>query len=98
MPPPGAAFEAKGVVYGAAPRAAHVILVAVKPVSFVVHGADGSVYFARQLETGEAYAAPALAGLSLEVSDRAFKGLLPGPTTALSSLTASAPSAPAAKP
>jgi hypothetical protein len=76
-------------------------------VSFVVHGADGSVYFARQLETGEAYAAPALAGLSVEVSDpgevqvyvdRAFKGLLPGPTTALSSMTASAPSAPAAKP
>ncbi len=107
MPPLGAAFEAKGAVYGAAAGAAHIILVAVKPVSFVVHGADGSVYFARQLETGEAYAAPALAGLSVEVSDpgevqvyvdRAFKGLLPGPTTALSSMTASAPSAPAAKP
>ena len=99
MPPLGAAFEAKGVVYGAAPGAAHIILVAAKPVSFVIHGADGSVYFARQLETGEAYAAPALAGLSVEVSnpaevnvyvDRAFKGPLPGPTTALSSLTATA--------
>jgi len=107
VPPPGAAFEAKGAVYGAAPGAAHVILVAAKPVSFVVHGADGSVYFARQLETGEAYAAPALAGLSVEVSDpaevqvyvdRAFKGPLAGPTTSLSSLTATTASAPAAKP
>jgi cytoskeleton protein RodZ len=107
MPPVGAAFEAKGAVYGIAPAAAHVILVAAKPVSFVVHGADGSVYFARQLETGEAYAAPALAGLSVEVSDpaevqvyvdRAFKGGLVAPTTTLSTLTAAPASAPAAKP
>jgi cytoskeleton protein RodZ len=107
MPPLGAAFLAKGAVYGAAPGAANVIFVAVKPVSFVVHGADGSVYFARQLEAGEAYAAPAVAGLSVEVSnpaevnvyvDRAFKGPLPGPMTALSSLTATAPPAPAARP
>jgi len=105
-PPIGAPFEARASVYGIAPAAAHVIFVAAKPVSFVVHGADGSVYFARQLETGEAYAAPQLAGLSIEVSnpalvnvyvDRAFKGVLPGPTTPLSSLTPAAP-APAAAP
>ncbi len=86
-PPIGAPFEARASVYGIAPAAAHVIFVAAKPVSFVVHGADGSVYFARQLETGEAYAAPALAGLSVEVSnpalvdvyvDRAFQGRAAG--------------------
>jgi cytoskeleton protein RodZ len=106
-PPAGAPFEPRGAVYGVAAGSAHVILVAAKPVSFVVHGADGSVYFARQLETGEAYAAPQLAGLSVEVSnpaevnvyvDRAFKGQLPGPTTALSSLAGAAAAAPAARP
>jgi cytoskeleton protein RodZ len=111
-PPIGAPFEARAAVYGLAPGAAHIIFVAAKPVSFVVHGADGSVYFARQLETGEAYAAPQLAGLSIEVSnpavvnvyiDRAFKGVLPGPTTPLSSLAPAAPAstpapAPAAQP
>jgi cytoskeleton protein RodZ len=109
-PPLGAPFEARAAVYGLAPGAAHIIFVAAKPVSFVVHGADGSVYFARQLETGEAYAAPQLAGLNIEVSnpaavnvyvDRAFKGVLPGPTTPLSSLTPAAPTstpAPAAQP
>jgi len=95
--PAGTPFKTRGTVYGAAAATAHIILVARKPVSFVIHGPNGAVYFARQLETGEAYAAPALDGLTADVSDptqvdvyvdRALKGPLPAPTTSLSSLTA----------
>jgi cytoskeleton protein RodZ len=84
--PVGTPFAAKGAVYGGAAAHAAVILQAQKPVSLVIRGQDGSVYFARELETGEAYAAPALGGLSAEVSDpavvnvyvgRALKGPFP---------------------
>ena len=93
--PVGAPFVAKGRVYGQSPAAAHIILQAAKPVTLVIHGADGSVYFARQLGAGESYAAPDVAGLSVDVSnpavvsvfiDRAFKGPLPAPTAPISSL------------
>jgi cytoskeletal protein RodZ len=101
MPAAGTPFDAKGqTVYGAAPAAAHIILVAVKPVSLVVRGSDGKVYFARQLETGQAYAAPAVDGLQAEVSnpavvgvyvDRVLRGPLTAATASLSSLGAVAP-------
>jgi transcriptional regulator with XRE-family HTH domain len=101
--PAGSPFQPRAAVYGVSASVAHIILVASKPVSLVIHGADGSVYFARQLETGEAYAAPQLAGLTVEVSDpaevnvyvdRALKGPLATATTSLSSLGGGAVAAP----
>ena len=98
-PAVGTPFVAKGAVYGAPAASATVILQADKPTSVVVRGGDGSVYFARQLETGEAYGAPSLEGLSVEVSNPAtisvfvgggLKGPLPAAKAALSSLTAAA--------
>ena len=100
LPAAGTPFETRGPVYGAPAASASVILQAVKPASLVVRGGDGTVYFARQLEAGESYAAPALQGLSVEASNpavvavyvgRALKGPLPAATTSLSSL-GSAPS------
>ena len=92
----GTPFVAKGPVYGAPAATALVILRADKPTSVVVRGGDGSVYFARQLETGESYGASTLQGLTVEVSNpatvsvfvgRALKGLMPAATAPLSSLT-----------
>ena len=41
-----------------------------KPASIIIRGADGTVYFARQLAAGEAYRAPtAVKGLVADVSD-----------------------------
>ncbi len=94
----GTPFNAKGSIYGAPAASALVILQATKPTSVVVRGADGSVYFARQLETGEAYGASALSGLSVEVSNpatisvfvgRALTGPMPAATASLSSLAGS---------
>lgn len=88
-------FVAKGTVYGAEPETSIVTLQARKAASLIVRGADGSVYFARQLSAGEAYRAPALKGLSLEVSEPdAFqvfvggqtKGLMPATNTTLAKL------------
>jgi hypothetical protein len=63
-------FSAKGAVYGAAADQSAVILQAHKPASIIIRGADGTVYFARQLVAGEAYRAPtALKGLVIDVSD-----------------------------
>ncbi|HZC16189.1 MAG TPA: helix-turn-helix domain-containing protein [Caulobacteraceae bacterium] len=104
-PAVGTPFVAKGPVYGAPAATALVILQADKPTSVVVRGVDGSVYFARQLETGESYGAPTLQGLTVEVSNpdtisvfvgRALTGPLPAATAPLSSLTGAAN--PAAKP
>jgi cytoskeleton protein RodZ len=98
-PAVGTPFDAKGPIYGAPAASALLILQASKPTSVVVRGADGSVYFARQLETGEAYGASAVQGLSVEVSNpatidvfvgRALKGPLPAATASLSSLTGAA--------
>jgi cytoskeleton protein RodZ len=76
--PIGTPFAAKGAVYGSPAAHAAVILLAQKPVSLVVRGQDGSVYFARELETGEAYAAPTLGGLSAEVSNPAMVSVYVG--------------------
>jgi hypothetical protein len=61
-----ATFVAAGKVYGDT-AGSQVTLQARKPTSLVVHGADGSVYFARQLAAGEAWRAPALKGLTVDV-------------------------------
>jgi len=101
----GTPFAAKGTVFGQPAAAAHIIFQADKPVTLVLHGADGAVYFARQLEAGQAYAPPDGANLSVEVSnpavvsvyvDRAYKGALAQPMTPLSGLNL-APT-PAARP
>ncbi len=66
----GAAFNPKGVVYGAAPNASGVTIQARKPANIVVRNSDGSVvYFARQLAAGEAWRAPAGANMVIDVSE-----------------------------
>ncbi len=98
-PAVGTPFAAKGAVYGAPAASALLLLQADKPTSVVVRGGDGSVYFARQLETGEAYGAPTLQGLTVEVSNpatisvfvaRALTGPLPAAQVSLSSLVGAA--------
>ena len=88
-------FVAKGAVYGAPPGPATVIVQATKAASLVVHGADGAVYFAKELAPGEAYRAPMLRGITIDVSEPAafnyfiggqLKGQLTGPDTPLSKL------------
>jgi cytoskeletal protein RodZ len=95
--PVQAAFNPRGAIYGVPPEQSMVVLQASKAASLVVRGADGSIYFARQLAAGEAYRAPtAVKGLTIEVSDAlAFnvfingesKGQLPAAQTALAKLT-----------
>jgi cytoskeletal protein RodZ len=99
---PASTFQPKGAVYGApttAPSA--VVLQAHKAASLIVRGANGSVYFARQLASGEAYRAPLGEGLSAEVSDPSafdlyvggeIKGVLVSEQTALDKLVARAKS------
>jgi cytoskeletal protein RodZ len=82
--PPGTPFSAHGAVYGAPAGQSVVTLQANKSASLIVRGANGTVYFARQLAAGEAYRAPQTAGLSVEASDPAVvdvfvSGLLKGP-------------------
>lgn len=88
-------FTPQGPVYGAAPAESVVTLQALKPAALIVRGADGSVYFARQLAAGEAYRAPVLPGLVADVSDPAAfhvfiggqtRGLLPAAQTTLGKL------------
>lgn len=90
-----ATFTPNGKIYGAEAETSIVTLQARKAASLIVRGADGSVYFARQLSAGEAYRAPALKGLSVEVSEpSAFqvfvggqtKGLLPAAQTQVAKL------------
>jgi hypothetical protein len=89
-------FERLGAIYGAPPQQpSTVTLQARKSASLIVRGAGGSVYFARQLAAGEAYRAPQLAGLSVEVSEpdsiQVFvaghsKGVLPAAQVAVGAL------------
>lgn len=88
-------FKPNGPIYGAPAAASIVTLQALKAGALIIRGADGSVYFARQLSAGEAYRAPALAGLTADVSDPAAfqvfiagqsKGLLPALQTPISKL------------
>lgn len=93
--PVRAAFNAHGTVYGAAPQQSVVTIQARKSSSIIIRGADGAVYFARQLAAGEAYRAPMVAGLTLDVSDPSafdvyvngeLTGRPPAPLTALARL------------
>ncbi|MCW5759427.1 MAG: helix-turn-helix domain-containing protein, partial [Phenylobacterium sp.] len=63
-------FTPQGAIYGPGDaRIPSVVTVqALKGGALIVRGADGSVYFARQLAKGEAYRVPQLAGLTLDVS------------------------------
>jgi hypothetical protein len=107
-------FVATGKIYGApAGQPSHLTLQALKSVSLIVRGADGSIYFARQFAPGEAYRAPAVTGLTADVSEptnfQVFvggqsKGVLPAAQTSLTQLAqqgappAPRPAAPAAAP
>lgn len=83
-----AVFSPRGAVYGAPADQSAVTFQAHKPASIIIRGADGTVYFARQLSAGEAYRAPtAVKGLVVDVSDpQAFdvyaNGALQGPLQA----------------
>ena len=88
-------FTPAGQVYGAAAGDAAVILQARESASLIIRGADGSVYFARQLAAGDAYRAPDIKGLVIDVSEPAAfqvfvggqsRGLLSGAQTSLSRL------------
>ena len=90
-------FTPAGKVYDAGnPQLSSVVtLQALKPASLIIRGADGSVYFARQLGKGEAFRVPQLAGLTLDVSNandfQVFvygqsKGVLPAPQVLASKL------------
>lgn len=89
-------FVPAGKVYDAGPNLASVVtLQALKPGSLILRGADGSVYFARQLSKGEAFRVPQLAGVTVDVSNahdfQVFvygqsKGVLPAPQVLASKL------------
>jgi hypothetical protein len=92
---PPSTFTPRGTVYGTPPDPSAIILQANKTALVVIHGADGSVYFARQLHAGEAYRISDAQGLTADVSDPAafdvfvagaFKGPLPDAKTPLSKL------------
>ncbi len=99
---PPSTFQPKGAVYGASTAApSAVVLQAHKAASLIVRGANGAVYFARQLASGEAYRAPLGEGLSAEVSDPSafdlyvggeIKGVLVSQQTALDKLVTRAKS------
>lgn len=103
----GTPFRARGAVYGAAPaEASGLILQARKPGALTVHDAGGAIYFTRWMAAGESFRAPRAGGLIAEVSDPAafevynagaLTSRMPGPTAALSKLTA-APAASTATP
>jgi hypothetical protein len=67
--PSAARFAPGGAVYGAPAAATDVVLQARKSTSLVVRGAGGAVYFARLLLAGEAWRAPAVAGLTADVAE-----------------------------
>jgi len=84
----GSPFKAKGVIHGAAATdSSGVVLLARKPASLTVRGADGSIYFSRWMAAGESFRAPRTAGLVADVSDPALfdvytGGVLTGRLTA----------------
>ena len=99
-PPPAAqlppVFVPKGQIYGAPANERSLVTVkALKSASLMVRGPDGSLYFARQLAPGEAFRAPQVDGLTLNVIDpNAFqvfvggqsKGVLPAAQASVSGL------------
>ncbi|MEO8926668.1 MAG: helix-turn-helix domain-containing protein [Caulobacteraceae bacterium] len=67
----GKPFVAAGAIYGAPPGGSGVILQATKSTALIVRGQGGAVYFARQLAAGEAWKAPAMAGLIVDAGNPA---------------------------
>lgn len=99
--PVGSPFVANGTVYGVPAGQSNLVIQARKGASLVVHGADGSVYFARELAAGEAYRAPMIGGLSIDVSEPEdfnvyVGGVLKGPMTSPKASPAQLAAAPAA--
>jgi cytoskeleton protein RodZ len=68
-PAPPAKFSSRAVVYGAPAKDGGVLVQARSPASLIVRGPAGQIYFARELEAGEAYRAPLGRGLTADVSD-----------------------------
>jgi cytoskeleton protein RodZ len=103
--PLGSAFKARGQIYGApAGPTGAVIVQARRNAAFEVKGSDGSSYFVRVLQAGEAYRLPVIRGLSVTVSDPGvfdvfvgggYVGPLPGLVTQATVLAAKAPPPPA---
>jgi cytoskeleton protein RodZ len=92
----GAPFVSAGAVYGAAAPGGGVILQARTATPLVVRGPGGAVYFARQLAVGEAWRAPASAGLTADVGSPSSvevfvggvsRGVLTQPQTPLSTIS-----------
>lgn len=88
-------FRPAGPVQGAAAGQGRVVLLALRSVSLVIRGPDGSVYFARQLSAGQAYRAPLITGVVAEASNPAHvqvfidgqsRGLLAGPAVQVNRL------------
>lgn len=82
-PPPAPAkvfMNPHAAVYGAPADRSAVTFRALKSASLVVKGADGSIYFARQLQPGEAFRAPAnVAGLTVDAPNpQAFDVIVAG--------------------
>jgi cytoskeletal protein RodZ len=91
---PGTPFVARGAVYGADANASTVTFQARKATTLIVRSGE-SVYFARSLSAGEAYRAPNIQGVSVEVGDPAsidvyvagkLRGAMTAPTATVSSL------------
>lgn len=98
-------FVAKGGVYGADAANSQIVIQARRSGALIARGGDGKVYFAQQLQAGEAYRAPMLPGLVIDVSspqimDVFIAGVLAGnlvqPITPLSALAKALPPPPAA--
>jgi cytoskeleton protein RodZ len=75
-----AALNPRATVYGAAANQAVLTVQALRAASLVIRGADGSIYFARQMSAGESYRAPVgVVGLTIDVSTpQAFNVIMNG--------------------
>lgn len=69
----GAPFVAGGAIYGASGPTSGplsgILLQAKKPTSLIVRASAGTVYFARELAAGEAWRAPDVSGLTVDVGN-----------------------------
>ena len=79
-PPAKVFMNPHAAVYGAPANGSVVTLRAMRAASLVVKGADGSIYFARQLAPGEAFRAPAnVPGLTVDAPNpQAFDVIVGG--------------------
>ena len=85
-PPSPATFTTRAAIYGAPAKIGGVLIQAKSPASLIVRGPAGQIYFARELEAGEAYRAPLGRGLTADASDPTalllyVGGKLAGPLT-----------------